>query len=96
MMQLRSLLTIASSEDSTIAASRCASRSVSLAVADVTGNLRRPDNRAVVGPDWRHGERHLDEGAVLAAADGLEVFNPNRRRECATGRSLPPRAGRQE
>src|SRR6202011_5693943 len=42
---------------------------------DVAGDLRRADDRAVRVADGRHRQRHIDERAVLAPADRLEMID---------------------
>ena len=47
-----------------------------LAVGDVAGDLRGPDDRAVGVADRRDGERDVDDAPVLGDALGLEVLDP--------------------
>src|SRR5499426_4442572 len=46
------------------------------AFGDVAGNFRRADDAARGVSHWRKGERNVQRGAVLAQADGFEMFNP--------------------
>ena len=44
-------------------------------VGDVPGDFRRADDGTGGVADRRHGERYVDERAVLSLADGVEVFD---------------------
>ena len=46
-----------------------------LARGHVAGNLRSADDGAVLVPHWRHGERNINQPPVLAATNGLVVFD---------------------
>ena len=75
MTPSRSLLTMASSEDSTIEASCSAARGL-LAPADVAGDLRDPDQPAARIAHRRHGQRDLDRAAVAPQTDRLVLVQP--------------------
>src|SRR4051812_32737344 len=43
---------------------------------DVTSDLRGPDDHALCVPDRRDRQRYLNQTAILAAANGLEMIDP--------------------
>src|SRR5207249_11133256 len=74
MTPFTSLPMMASSDDSTIAASRAPLRSRVLPRRDIARDLRDTDDRPV-GANRRSGDRHVDPGPILVNAHRLEVLN---------------------
>ena len=64
---------MASSDDSTTAASRRLATAACVALADVARDFRRADHAPRVVVNRRHGQRNRDERAVLPLPDGLEM-----------------------
>ena len=73
MMLFRSFVMIASSDDSTTAASRRLASAACVAFADVARDLRRADHAARIVVNRRDRQRNRDERAVLPLPDRLEV-----------------------
>ena len=73
MMPFRSLVMIASSDDSTTAASRRLAIAACDAVADVAGDFRRADDTAGIVANRRDRQRNRDQRAVLALTNRFEV-----------------------
>ena len=74
-MPFRSLLTIASSDDSTIAPSRSAATLGLLPLADVPRDLRCANHLARCVANGRHRERDVDEPPVLGLANRFEMLD---------------------
>ena len=96
MMLLRSFVTMASSDDSTTAASRRLAMARLLASADIAGDFRRTDHAPGLVEDRRHGQGNRDERAVLPLPEGLEMRDRLTRANARRAPCLLRPAGRRE
>ena len=96
MMLFRSLVMIASSDDSTTAASRRVADGALRPLADVARDLRRADDAARIVVNRRHGQRNRDQRAVLPLPDRLEVRHGLAGADARRGPCLLRPADRQE